>query len=77
MNAAQIDTGAGTPTATPTAKDFATVQAQFAIRGHQLIRGSDLPEGQQDYMVNCWGWTRYFKTWPEVLEFLEQIGGRA
>ncbi len=68
---------AATQTTTPTPKEFATVQALLALKGHQLIEGGDLKEGERDYLLNCWGWTRHCKTWAEVLAFLEQIGGKA
>lgn len=61
---------------TPTEKDFATVRAQFALKGYQLIR-ADQAGGSHDYLVNRWGWTRYLTTWPQVLVMLEQIGGAA
>jgi hypothetical protein len=61
----------------PSPKDFATAQAKFAIAGHQLIHGRDPLTGQDDYVVNRWGWVRHFKTWAEVLAFLDTIGGRA
>lgn len=84
MNTAHIQTqppaGDGTPTqapTTPSPKDFATVQAQFAMKGHQLLQGSDRPSGERDYLLNCWGWTRYIDNWPEVLDVLKQIGGKA
>ncbi len=70
MNTTELNT-------TPTAKEFASVQAAFALKGHQLIQGSDRPSGERDYLLNCWGWTRYIDNWPEVLEVLKQIGGRA
>ncbi len=57
-----------------TDKEFASVQAAFALKGHQLIRCAGKPGG--DYLVICWAWTRYCKDWPAVLAFLEQIGGR-
>ena len=85
MNAAHIDTqaaGAGTPTANnatdaPSPKDFATVQTQLAIRGHQLIHDHNPLTGQHDYLINRCGWTRYFTKWADVVAFAEQIGGRA
>lgn len=59
----------------PTDKEFATVQAAFALKGHQLIK----PAGNHcgDYLVICWAWTKYCQDWAAVLAFLEQIGGRA
>lgn len=60
---------------TPTEKEFATVRAAFALKGHQIIKVDGKPDG--DYLVICWAWTRYCKDWPAVLAFLEQIGGRA
>lgn len=60
---------------TPADKDFATVQAAFALKGHRLIK-CDGKDGS-DYLVICWAWTRYCKDWSAVLAFLEQIGGAA
>lgn len=62
-------------TATPTEKDLATVQAMLALRGHQLIHDHNPLTGQNDYLINRWGWTRYFTEWPDVMVFLKQIGG--
>lgn len=75
MNAAHIHTQPPTGEDAPTAKDFATVQAQFAIRGHQLIHDHNPLTGRHDYLINRWGWTRHIDNWPEVLEVLKQIGG--
>lgn len=76
---AQTTTNATANNATdaPSPKDFATVQAQLAVRGHQLIHGQNPLTGRHDYLINRWGWTRYFTKWADVVAFAEQIGGRA
>jgi hypothetical protein len=62
---------------TPTDKDFSTVRAAFALKGHGLIRGEATPDGAHDFIVICWNWTRYCKNWREVLALRDKIGGRA
>lgn len=62
---------------TPTDKEFATVQAAFALKGHKLFRSEVTPDGAHDFIVICWSWTRYCKDWREVLALLNKIGGRA
>ena len=60
----------------PTEKDFATVQAQLAIRGHALTRDFNPITGRDDYTVTRWGLVRYLADWPAVLAFLKTVGGQ-
>lgn len=53
------------------AKELATVQAQFALRGHELHRAAD------GFYVTRWGLTRTLPTLADVRAFLAQIGGAA
>ena len=53
-----------------TAKRFSTLQAEFAIAGHELRRSTD----GEFYYVHRWGLVRTFKSLPEVAEFLERQG---
>lgn len=56
-------------TGNPSDKDFATVTAQFALKGHALIRVAN------GYAAHKWGLFCYLPNWPAVLIILEQIGG--
>lgn len=56
-------------TGNPSDKEFATVQAQFALKGHALVRVVD------SYAAHKWGLVRYLPTWADVLDFRDQIGG--
>lgn len=60
---------------TPTDKEFSTVQAAFALKGHRLIKCENTRAS--DYLVILWGCMKPCKDWPAVLAFLDQIGGRA
>lgn len=62
--------------AEPADKSFATLQAQFAMRGHSLTRSHRADDGRITYTVSRWGQSRAFSHWHDVRAFLVQIGGR-
>ncbi len=55
-------------------KQFATLQAQLAIRGHTLHR-ADSATGPVTYFAQRWGLIRHLATLNDVERFLAQIGG--
>ena len=61
---------------TADAKQFATLRAQFALRGHTLqqSRAGDGP-GPVSYLAERWGLVRYLPTLDDARRFLAQIGG--
>lgn len=62
--------------ADPGNKGFATLRAQFALRGHALHRTSS-PDGAVTYYAERWGQVRYLPTVEDAQLFLVQIGGAA
>ena len=54
-------------------KEFATLQAQFAIHGHTLHR--DGGDGAGGLYVERWGLVRALATADDARRFLAQIGG--
>jgi len=58
-----------------TEKSFATMAAQFAIKGHTLHRSYRADDGRVTYLVGRWGQCRSFNHWHDVQAFLTQIGG--
>ena len=62
--------------AEPADKQFATLQAQFAMLGHSLTRSHRADDGRITYTVSRWGQSRAFGHWHDVRAFLVQIGGR-
>lgn len=56
-------------TGNPSDKEFATIAAQYALKGHALVRVAN------SYAAHKWGLVRYLPTWADVLDFLDQIGG--
>lgn len=56
------------------AKTFATLQAELALRGHQLLRVDRRPK-PDTFIVTAWGHSREFKTLDQVAAFLEIVGG--
>lgn len=56
-------------------KLFATLQAEFAIRGHALHR-TNPADGSVSYYAERWGLVRYLHSLDDVGRFLVQIGGR-
>ena len=57
-----------------TDKDFATLRAQFALRGHELHR-AEAPDGRVSYWTTRWGLTKPLVDLAAVHDFLRQIGG--
>ncbi|MFT4242555.1 MAG: hypothetical protein QM569_09740 [Acidovorax sp.] len=68
--------GSDSATAQADDKAFATLQAQFALRGHQL-RCVTSPNGTQAFWAERWGLVRYLPSLHDAAMFLTQIGGRA
>lgn len=58
----------------PSIKDFKTLQAAFALRGHLLER-TDAQDGSVSYFATRWGMARHLHDLNAVERFLEQIGG--
>jgi len=56
-------------------KDYATTQAQFALKGHALQRIYRPADNCTLYAVGKWGHSRVFAHWRDVQAFLTQIGG--
>lgn len=52
-------------------KAFATLQAQFSLKGFALLR---LADGVM--LAERWGFTRQLDTMTQAAQFLHQIGGR-
>jgi hypothetical protein len=50
-------------------KRFATLQAQFALLGHAIIKGES-----GDFTVCKYGMTRYCKDLTELQAFAKQVG---
>ncbi len=59
---------------TDTEKQFTTMQALFALRGHTLHR-TNPSDGPQTYFAERWGLVRYLPTLDDARRFLAQIGG--
>jgi hypothetical protein len=58
-------------------KDFATLRAQFALRGHRLECTFHVDSKEPAYYAERWGQVRYLPTLDAVRQFLVQIGGAA
>ena len=73
---AELTAKANTANATdaPGCKEFATMQARFALRGHELIQSHNPLTRQPDYLVTRWGLSRYCPEWQDVVAFAKQIG---
>lgn len=54
-------------------KEFATLRAQAALRGHELHR-SNPADGPTRYWASRWGMTRELPSIQDVRAFLRQIG---
>ncbi|HXE23001.1 MAG TPA: hypothetical protein VN617_11810 [Rhodoferax sp.] len=65
--------GAAEKTGNPE-KSFATLRAQYAMRGHSLHR-TDPSDGAVTYWAERWGLVRYLPTLHDAALFLTQIGG--
>lgn len=76
--AGHTDAAIVAPTAAPvvlTDKEFATLQAAFALRGHALHRHGGADGATGLYAVR-WGLVRHLATADDARQFLAQIGGR-
>lgn len=62
------------PDTASTDKLFATLRAQFALRGHALHRTSHA-DGPVAYYSERWGLVRFLPTLHDAELFLAQIGG--
>ena len=58
----------------PDEKTFATLQAQFALKGHNLNR-VEAPDGSTSYFAVRWGMSRHMPDLDAVQSFLDQLGG--
>ena len=54
-------------------KDYATMRAQFALRGHVLNRSHRVPDGRITYTVARWNQSRNFSHLNDVQAFLNQV----
>ena len=63
------------PTPEAECKEFKTLAAGFAMKGHALHR-SDPNDGSVTYWAARWGLVRYLPTIDTARRFLDQIGGR-
>ncbi len=74
--AGHSDTHIVTDPGDPDNKVFATLRAQFALRGHALHRTSSV-DGAATYYAERWGLVRDLPTLEDAQQFLTQIGGPA
>ena len=74
--AGHTDTSIVLETSGPCDKVFATLRAQFALRGHALYRTSTV-DGAATYYAERWGQVRHLPTLDDAKRFLVQIGGAA
>jgi len=56
-------------------KEFASLQAAFALRGHELTK-TESTDGSVSYYACRWGLSRHLPHMEAVKAFLHQIGGR-
>jgi len=56
-------------------KQFATLQAAFALRGHRLERTFHGADTAPTFYSERWGVVRHLPTLEDVRRFLAQIGG--
>jgi heme-degrading monooxygenase HmoA len=61
----------------PDEKEFHTIAARFALKGHALHRSTRAADGHATFIVSNWGQSRAFSNWHDVQAFLVQIGGAA
>ncbi|MDM0077470.1 hypothetical protein QTH90_23895 [Variovorax sp. J2P1-59] len=59
-----------------TEKAFATLAAQYALKGHELIRSNPADGAAAYYAMRC-GMVKAMPTLDAALAFLVQIGGAA
>jgi hypothetical protein len=58
-----------------TPKNYATLQARFAMLGHVLQRNFRADDGRCTFIVERWGQARYFTHLHDVTAFLTQVEG--
>ncbi|WP_096699137.1 hypothetical protein [Polaromonas sp. AER18D-145] len=58
-------------------KQYATLQAQFALLGHSLQHTRRADDGRVTFVVSRWNQSRFFSHLNDVRAFLTQIGGAA
>ncbi len=58
-------------------KTFATLRAQFALRGHRLDRAFHGDSKEPTYYAERWGQVRHLPTLEDAKRFFVQIGGAA
>ena len=56
-------------------KPFATLAAQFTLRGYTLTRATRADDGHITYTVSRWNQSRTFSHLHDLQAFLVQIGG--
>lgn len=61
------------PTPPEPPKDYATLRAQFALRGRVLTRSHRWPDGRITYIVTTWSGARCFSHLHDVQGHLRQI----
>ena len=63
-------------TGKPEAKQYATLQAQFALLGRTLTRAHRAHDGRISYAVTRWSESRYFSHLNDVQAHLNALGGK-
>jgi len=56
-------------------KEFRTLRAEYALRGHALHR-TNPGDGPVEFWAERWGLVRYLPTIDAARRFLDAIGGR-
>ena len=54
-------------------KDYATMRAQFALRGHVLTRSRRVPDGRVNYIVTRFERSRIFSHLHDLQAYLNQV----
>lgn len=65
---------AGIECTAPDSKELATLRAQFALAGHELLN-SNRTDGTPCLVATRWGMARELADLDEARAFLRQIGG--
>lgn len=60
----------------PSAKQFETLRAEFAMHGVGLARCIRADDGSITYVLTKYGGSRYLVHWNDVLAYLSSLGGR-
>lgn len=61
----------------PSLKRLRTVQAEFALRGYELLRSVRAHDGRTSYVASRCGDARHYTHWQDVEGFLASLGGRS